>query len=255
MEGWIKIHRKILKWEWYQDPNTFRLFFHLLLLANHERKKWKGKTIEAGQLITSYGHLGKDLRLGVQSIRTSLERLKSTGEVTTQTSNKYTLVEVKKWKSYQIETSSLTFNQQTTNKQLTTTKKDKKVKNEKNLPKGKSEDAQPLESMNQDVDHSFPRKRLYGSEQVNWFLDYWDYKMPNPYIENEKWSRIYVNHLKNKIGAGKLREVIEWASDPDCWWYSKLTGFKMLYYKREQILQRMQEVPKSNIIDLGPLPE
>ena len=31
MSGWIKIHRKITEWEWYDDVNTFRLFMHLIL--------------------------------------------------------------------------------------------------------------------------------------------------------------------------------------------------------------------------------
>ena len=52
MEGWIKLHRKILDWEWYDDINTKVLFLHLLLTANHEEQKWRGKIIERGQLIT-----------------------------------------------------------------------------------------------------------------------------------------------------------------------------------------------------------
>ena len=30
----IKIDRNIMDWRWYQDPNTFRLFVHLILRAN-----------------------------------------------------------------------------------------------------------------------------------------------------------------------------------------------------------------------------
>ena len=40
MSGWIKIHRQILEWEWYSDTNTFRVFLHLLLKANHKEKKY-----------------------------------------------------------------------------------------------------------------------------------------------------------------------------------------------------------------------
>ena len=25
-QGWIKIHRQLTEWEWYDDLNTFRLF-------------------------------------------------------------------------------------------------------------------------------------------------------------------------------------------------------------------------------------
>jgi len=50
--GWIKIHRKLLDWEWYDEPNTFRLFLHLLLKANHKPRNYRGVIIETGQVVT-----------------------------------------------------------------------------------------------------------------------------------------------------------------------------------------------------------
>ena len=32
--GYVTIQRKIVKWEWYKNPNTFKLFVHLILTAN-----------------------------------------------------------------------------------------------------------------------------------------------------------------------------------------------------------------------------
>lgn len=127
----------------------------------------------------------------------------------------------------------------------------------KGMKRASTSKKQELENMNQDIDHTFPRKRLYGNEQINWILDYWEYRMPNPFLEDEKWARIYVQHLKNKIGLGKLKDIIDWLAEPDCWWHSRINGLKMLYYKRDQIAVAMQEKKKkpSNLIDLGPLPE
>lgn len=112
-----------MDWGWYGDSKTVHLFLHLLLSANYKDKDWRGITIKRGQLVTSYGHLALDLGIGVQSIRTSLGKLKSTGELTIKTTNKYSLITVLKWNKYQTLTSKLTNNQQTTNKQLTTTNK------------------------------------------------------------------------------------------------------------------------------------
>ncbi len=36
MQGFIKIHRSLIDWEWYTEPNTFRVFIHLLMLATHK---------------------------------------------------------------------------------------------------------------------------------------------------------------------------------------------------------------------------
>jgi len=123
--GWIKIHRKILDWEWYDDGLTFRLFMDLLLTANFEEKKWHGMTIMPGQIVTSYAVLAKRLGVGVQKIRTSIERLKSTGEITSTATNRFTLIEIKNWAKYQIDQQA---NQHSTNKQLTTTKEGKERK-------------------------------------------------------------------------------------------------------------------------------
>lgn len=251
-EGWIKIHRKILKWGWYDDADTFRVFMHLLLTANHEEKEWHGMKVKIGQTVIGRKKLAKELKITEQRVRTSLLRLKSTNEITIKPTTQFSLVEINKWKSYQIINQPN--NQQLTNDQPTInhTLRNKELKNERNLPKGKERSSkEPLpESMNQDIDRSFPRKRLYGDETLNWFLDYWDYKFPNGFVEGEKWARIYVGHFKKKIGAGKLREMVEWVSDPDCWWYSRLSGFKMLYYKRDMILKQMEEPKKSNILKL-----
>lgn len=102
MDGWIKIHRKILNWEWYDDINTKVLFFHLLLTANHQDKKWRGKIILRGQRLTSLQHLADETHLTVKQVRIALDKLKMTNEVTTKGTNKYTLVTIEKYSDYQI---------------------------------------------------------------------------------------------------------------------------------------------------------
>lgn len=135
MEGWIKLHRQMTKWEWYKDSNTFKLFIHLLLLANHEENQWQGQVIKRGQLITSVNHLAEECGISTQNVRTSLKKLKSTHEITSKATNKYTLVTIENYDKFQGEvieithepTSKLTINQQTTNKQLTTNKNDNNI--------------------------------------------------------------------------------------------------------------------------------
>ncbi len=141
--GFVKLHRKILKWEWYDDPNTMRLFIHLILLANHQTRQWRGVTIGRGQLITSIGSLAKDLKLTNQNIRTLLKKLKKTQELTIKSTNKYTMITINKYCTYHDDkaktnkqtNNQLTNNSQTTNKQtnnqLTTTKEYKEDKNDK----------------------------------------------------------------------------------------------------------------------------
>lgn len=135
MQGWISLHRKLVEWEWYSDANTMRLFVHCLLKANHADKKWRGIDISRGQFLTSIDSLSKELRLSSQKIRTSISKLKSTGEITIKTTSKYSMISIACYDSYQgdkkQESKQSTSNQQADNKQITTTNNDNNVNNEK----------------------------------------------------------------------------------------------------------------------------
>ena len=100
-QGWIKLHRKMKDWEWYNDANTFRLFIHILLEANHEDHKWRGILVKKGTFITGRKSLAKSLNISQRSIRTSLNKLKSTNEIAIKTTNKYSISQVQKWEMYQ----------------------------------------------------------------------------------------------------------------------------------------------------------
>lgn len=141
MEGWVKIHRGMLEWEWYGDTNVVRLFFHLLLKANYEDKRWQGNIVGRGQLVTGRVELAEQTGLTEQQVRTALSKLKSTGEITIKTTNKYSIITICNYARYQDTeqqyqpTEQPTNNQQITNKQptnnqqTTTTKEIKKERN------------------------------------------------------------------------------------------------------------------------------
>lgn len=101
MEGWIKIHRKILDWEWYSDNNVKVVFLHLLLKANHKEKAWQGKIIKEGQLVTSLSNLSKELKLTIKQIRIALGKLKETNEIDVKGQSKYSLITITKYSDYQ----------------------------------------------------------------------------------------------------------------------------------------------------------
>ncbi len=100
MEGWIKSYRKFQQWEWYSTPNMFHLFHHLLYIASHKDSRWKGIEIKRGQAITGLNALRKNTGISVRSLRTCLNRLKSTSEVTIKTTNRYSIITICNYDKY-----------------------------------------------------------------------------------------------------------------------------------------------------------
>ena len=87
-----------------------------------------------GQLVTGRHALSEDTGISEQSIRTCLSRLKSTSEITSESTNQFTLITINNWGIYQDiltseSTSESTSDQPAINQRSTTNKKYKKEKN------------------------------------------------------------------------------------------------------------------------------
>ena len=187
MIGHIKLDRKILSWEWYNDANTFRVFIHLLLMATHKDGKYKGFSIKRGQVITGRLKLATTLSLSEMEIRTAINKLKSTGEITIQVTNRFSIVTICKYDVYQYSknldnqqnnqpsTKLATNNQPTINQQATTFNN---VYNDKNV-----------NNVNKlSVPNSFPN---WKNEVIS-------------FINNEKFKKDFIA-LKN-IGLSELEK-------------------------------------------------
>jgi hypothetical protein len=141
--GFIKIHRKLLKWEWYDDVPTKTLFLHLLMTVNFTPGRYHGHDIPAGSGVYGLHKLREETGLSIQQIRTSLKKLESTQEINKQTTNKFSIISITRWDEYQINNKRATNEQQTTNNNI----RSKEYKN--NIPCQKFEE----------LWHVFPKQR------------------------------------------------------------------------------------------------
>ena len=122
-EGYIKLHRKFRKWGWYDDANTTRVFLHLLLGARWTETEYRGEKLKAGDVLFGRKRFAKDLGISEQNVRTAIEHLLKTGEISTsKVTNRFTIFHVENWGSYQgqDEDTNQQTNQQLTNNQPTT---------------------------------------------------------------------------------------------------------------------------------------
>lgn len=105
MEGWVKIHRKILyHWIW-QDPEKLRAWLDLIMMANHEPRTLpidtQLVTIDEGQRWTSIEGLAARWQWDRKRVRRFLDMLKSDGMIYYQTTNRGTLITIVNYKDYQ----------------------------------------------------------------------------------------------------------------------------------------------------------
>ena len=117
--GFVAIPRGLTDWEWYSEPNTTRLFIHLLLTSNWQEKQWQGITIHPGELVTSRAKLAKQLRMSEQSVRTALMHLQSTNCITSKTGPRYSVITINNYTEIIGSTKQSTSNQPTPNQDLT----------------------------------------------------------------------------------------------------------------------------------------
>lgn len=119
-EGYIKLYRRMMKWGWYTDTPTKCVFLHLLFLACYEPCYFKGVRLEAGQVVASVKQISIDTGVSVRSVRTALEHLKSTNELTQESHNKFSVFTINNYADYQgcdkQADKQLTNNRQTTDK-------------------------------------------------------------------------------------------------------------------------------------------
>lgn len=99
--GFICLFRDFLGWSWYLDINTKVLFVHMLLKANWKEGKFRDITVPRGSFVSSYPHLAEECGLTINELRTALNHLKSTGEITVKASSKYSVFTVNNYCKYQ----------------------------------------------------------------------------------------------------------------------------------------------------------
>jgi len=161
MGGHIKLDRKILNWEWYTDVNTCKLFLHLLLKANWEDGRFQGVEVPRGSFASSYQILATETGLTVQNVRTALNHLKSTGELTVNQHAKFSVFTLKNYDKYQspntVSNSQITGDQLATNRQSTPIEEGKKERNNNKYIYACAREEEPLRLF-EDFWQAYPKR-------------------------------------------------------------------------------------------------
>lgn len=135
LNGYIKLYRQMLDWGWYDDTNTKVVFLHLLLTANFKDTEWHGIQLKRGDVVTSRRSLAEDLKISERSVRTALEHLKTTHEVTIKVYPKFSIISIQNYDLYQMtdpQTDPVATSKRPSNDPVATSKRPQR-KNDKNV--------------------------------------------------------------------------------------------------------------------------
>ena len=239
LNGYIKLHRKMLNWGWYDEPATKAVFLHLLLTANFKEGEYRGHKVEPGQTVVGRKKMSSELGLSEQQVRTALDHLKNSGEISIKSTSRFSIITIENWAMYQgccdddnqqITNKQPTSNQQATNKQPTSNqqitnnqphlkndKNDKNVKNDKKVKKEKKIYGEYGHVRLSD-DECEKLKAEYGEVLTDEAVVYLDeyiemkgYKAKSHYLAIRKWVVSAVKEQKarnKKNGGNELLDMI-----------------------------------------------
>jgi len=176
VNGWIKLHRKLLKNPIFYKPELLQLFIYCLLTAGHEEQKTimngREEVVPIGSFITGRKVLSAMLKQSENKIRQNLKILESCSIIERKITNKFTLIKIVNYWSYQ--TSDNENHQQITNKsptnhqQITTNKniRTKEIKNKELKHICESSDSYTPEF--EEFYKTYPRNKDKGKAFKTW---------------------------------------------------------------------------------------
>ena len=188
--GYIKLWRKSLDSSTWSNPNVWRLWCWCLMKATHKPLKcligFKEIVLEPGQLIFGRKKCSIETGISEQTVRTCLQVLKSTSNLTINSTNKFSVISIINWDSYQVgdcdtnqqNVKQTTNSQPASNQQVTTNKNNKNIKNieeEKIMPAKQRRQLPPDFQLSENLKAFASKLGLNGDRVDEVFSQFTDY--------------------------------------------------------------------------------
>lgn len=105
MEGWIRVHRKIIDAPWFNKSEYVHLWLYLLLKANHkDQEVFIGNEkvlVKRGQLLTSRHKLSEVVHIQENKIYRILKCFENEHQIEQHKTRKYTVISIVNYDTYQ----------------------------------------------------------------------------------------------------------------------------------------------------------
>lgn len=192
--GWIRLHKRILRWEWFSDGKTLSVFIYLLLSANFTDGYLQNVPVKRGQVVTSYQRIAASTGISLSSARRAVENLVSTGEISYEATNKYSLITINKYEMYQDVSNFEQVGEQAEERAAEQHHKKKRNTLKENKEKKKENSKENSEQ---------PKEQSEGqAEEQEYIPQYWERNIPKQYYgrfqtEDDWWE--YVDQHRDEV--------------------------------------------------------
>jgi hypothetical protein len=139
--GYVKLWRKSIDAGWLSNRKLWSFWCWCLIKATYKEYDQivgcQSVHLMPGDFVFGLKAASKELTLSIQSIRTLLEFLKTSGNLTVKSTNKFSIISIVNWETYQSNEveNNTQINKPLTNQQQTTNNKQevKEYKNKRNI--------------------------------------------------------------------------------------------------------------------------
>lgn len=226
MEGWIKLHRGLMDSEVFASEKALKIWVWILLKANHRQRYVKlqiGKgeslvSVERGQFLFGRFKAEEELCMDGSTIYRWIKKMEERGMITLEANNHYTVLTVCKYDEYnstdeddeQQMNSHCTANEQplnntrtTSEQQVNTNKKDKNVKNDKNVVGANQEKLTKEQREQQFIKKIHDSGGKYPKEMLERFTLYWTESNPDCKLMRFEMQKVFDIQKRLATWAGK----------------------------------------------------
>lgn len=142
--GWVKVHRKLLQSDIFQNEKLLKVFMYCLLKASHSEYKqlvgMKVVELKPGQFVFGRSKAASELNMSESTVWRYMKLLETLDTIALKSNNKFSVVTVDKWGDYQSKDEE--GEQQMDNKRTTKEQQMDTNKNLKNLKNSSSSSGQ-----------------------------------------------------------------------------------------------------------------
>lgn len=146
MKGWIKLHRRLVSSDIFQNEKLLKVFIYCLLKATHKEQSilvgLQTVDLKQGQFVFGRSRAASELNMKESTVWKYIKFLEKVKSISLKSNNKFTIITVENWADYQSldddeeqqSNNKVTSKKQqnNTNKNVKNDKNDKEEKNKKN---------------------------------------------------------------------------------------------------------------------------